>query len=44
MKKNVYMAPAVEFVSIEVSKDILKSSWESSGDNNDGDHGMIFPF
>lgn len=28
MKKNVYAAPAVEFVSIEAEKDILSGSYE----------------
>ena len=44
MKKSVYMAPAVEFVSIEVSKDILAASWESAGDSYQGDYGMSFDF
>ena len=44
MKKNVYMAPVIEFVSIEVSKDILAGSWETTGDSYQGDYGMSFDF
>ena len=44
MKNNVYVAPVVEFISIEVSKDILTGSWENAGDSYQGDYGMTFPF
>ena len=44
MKKNVYVAPAIDFVSIETSKDILTGSWEDIRDTHNGDYGMTFPF
>ena len=42
MKKNVYAAPAVEFVSIEADKDILLGSYEDTSDEHQSTHGVGF--
>ena len=44
--KNMYFAPAMEFVAVESEKDILATSAEVDAGRDDysEDYGVVFPF
>lgn len=44
MKKNMYVAPEVEFVSLETSQDVLTGSFEIADDVHQDDYGIKFPY